>query len=157
MGIDSADQEQRAQHSDGPQPDASQPDASQPDAPHSDAREPDAREHDAPWWDPDAPEPIEPWLEHSWFEHPWLPESWRHERWPPAWAAPPAVPPALAARRQKVLAELGRAVLQLRLAYGWSQSEVEHRSGVDQTTISRLERGRQPGLSIQALVAILEP
>src|SRR4051812_17294411 len=36
---------------------------------------------------------------------------------------------------------LGRAVLRVRLYWGWSQRDLESRSGVDQTTISRLERG----------------
>lgn len=78
------------------------------------------------------------------------------EPWPPAWAPPAAVPPALAARRQVILVELGRAALRLRLFLGWTQRDVEIRSGVDQTTISRFERGRQQGLSILCLAAILE-
>jgi transcriptional regulator with XRE-family HTH domain len=77
------------------------------------------------------------------------------ERKPPAWAPPAAVPPAIAARQQAVLAELGRAALRLRLLYRWSQRDLEIRSGVDQTTISRFERGRQQGMSIMCLAAIL--
>ncbi len=50
---------------------------------------------------------------------------------------------------------LGRAVLRLRLYWGWSQTELERRSGVDQTTISRFESGRQRGLSLRRLAAIL--
>jgi len=78
------------------------------------------------------------------------------ERWPPAWAPPAAVPPAIAVRRKAILVELGRATLRLRLFLGWTQRDVEIRSGVDQTTISRFERGRQPGMSIVCLAAILE-
>ena len=78
------------------------------------------------------------------------------ERWPPAWAPPAAVPPALTARRYAILVELGRAALRLRLFLGWTQRDVEIRSAVDQTTISRFERGRQPGMSIMCLAAILE-
>jgi transcriptional regulator with XRE-family HTH domain len=78
------------------------------------------------------------------------------EPWPPAWAPPAAVPPAIAARRQVILAELGRAALRLRLFLRWTQRDLEIRSGVDQTTISRFERGRQQGMSIQCLAAILE-
>jgi transcriptional regulator with XRE-family HTH domain len=78
------------------------------------------------------------------------------EPWPPAWAPPAAVPAAIAARRQAVLIELGRAALRLRLFLGWTQRDVEFRSGVDQTTISRFERGRQTGMSIMCLAAILE-
>jgi transcriptional regulator with XRE-family HTH domain len=78
------------------------------------------------------------------------------ERWPPAWAPPAVVPPAIAARRQAILAELGRAALRLRLFLRWTQRDLEIRSGVDQTTISRFERGRQGGMSILCLAAILE-
>jgi transcriptional regulator with XRE-family HTH domain len=51
---------------------------------------------------------------------------------------------------------VGRAVLRCRLYWGWSQKELERRSGVDQTTISRLERGLQKGLSVRRLFAILK-
>jgi transcriptional regulator with XRE-family HTH domain len=101
-------------------------------------------------------DPDEPWLHDSWFEDPWLDASWTTGPWPPAWAPPDVVPRALAARRQTMLDEIGRAVLQLRLLRRWTQRDVEMGSGVDQTTISRLERGRQRGLSILALAAILE-
>jgi transcriptional regulator with XRE-family HTH domain len=59
-------------------------------------------------------------------------------------------------RKRPALAKLGRAVLRLRLYWHWSQKELEARSGVDQTTISRLERGAQRGLSIRRLAAILD-
>lgn len=57
--------------------------------------------------------------------------------------------------RLTVEEKLGRAVLRLRVYWGWSQAELERRSGVDQTTISRLETGRQCGLSLRRLAAIL--
>ncbi len=52
--------------------------------------------------------------------------------------------------------KIGRAVLRLRLYHGWSQRDLEHKSRVDQTTICRLERGEQRGLSIRRLAAILD-
>jgi transcriptional regulator with XRE-family HTH domain len=58
--------------------------------------------------------------------------------------------------RRPAMAKLGRAVLRLRLYLGWSQKDLEARSGVDQTTISRLERGKQRGLSIRRLAKILD-
>jgi hypothetical protein len=103
-----------------------------------------------------AAEADDPWLNPAWFDEPWLDETWIRGPWPPPWAPSSAVPPAVAGRRQKVVDELGRAMLQLRLFRGWTQREVELGSGVDQTTICRIERGRQGGLSIQALAAILE-
>ena len=66
------------------------------------------------------------------------------------WAERPARP------RPKALAKIGRAVLRLRLYRGWSQAELEHRAKVDQTTISRLERGEQRGLGIRRLASILD-
>jgi transcriptional regulator with XRE-family HTH domain len=54
------------------------------------------------------------------------------------------------------MAKLGRAVLRLRLYTGWSQLDLERASGVDQSTISRLERGVQRGLSIRRLARILD-
>ena len=52
--------------------------------------------------------------------------------------------------------KIGRGILRLRLYHGWSQATLESKSGVDQTTISRLERGEQTGLSIRRLAAILD-
>jgi transcriptional regulator with XRE-family HTH domain len=58
--------------------------------------------------------------------------------------------------RPTSLEKIGRAVLRLRLWYGWSQATLESRSGVDQTTISRLERGRHPGINIKVLSKVLD-
>jgi transcriptional regulator with XRE-family HTH domain len=58
--------------------------------------------------------------------------------------------------RPAAISTIGRGILRLRLFWGWSQAELERRSGVDQTTISRLERGLQRGLSIRRLAAILD-
>jgi transcriptional regulator with XRE-family HTH domain len=74
----------------------------------------------------------------------------------PAWLAYARVPPERIARRRAVLAELGRALLQLRLFRGWSQQDLERSSGVDQTTISRFERAEEGGLSIHRLAAMLD-
>lgn len=52
----------------------------------------------------------------------------------------------------------GRKLRDLRLARGWTQSDLSRQSGVEQATISRLERGRTPntyGTTIQALARTL--
>jgi transcriptional regulator with XRE-family HTH domain len=67
------------------------------------------------------------------------------------WWQQPALRP-----RPHALALIGRAVLRLRLYLGWSQRHLEYKSKVDQTTISRLERGQQAGLSIRRLASILD-
>jgi transcriptional regulator with XRE-family HTH domain len=59
-------------------------------------------------------------------------------------------------RTRTSLEKVGRAVLRLRLYFGWSQRDLEARANVDQTTISRLERGVVHGLSIRRLGAILD-
>jgi len=64
--------------------------------------------------------------------------------------------PASSPERRSAMQKIGRAVLRLRLYHGWSQRDLEHKSRVDQTTICRLERGKQRGLSIRRLAAILD-
>ncbi|MEO5703369.1 MAG: helix-turn-helix transcriptional regulator [Candidatus Limnocylindrales bacterium] len=49
----------------------------------------------------------------------------------------------------------GTAVLRLRLYRGWSQRDLQHTCGVHQSQISRLEAGRQRGMSIRRVFAIL--
>jgi DNA-binding XRE family transcriptional regulator len=46
------------------------------------------------------------------------------------------------------LAMLGRAVRMARREHAWTQRDLEERSGVDQTTISRIERGRVRGTEL---------
>ena len=49
---------------------------------------------------------------------------------------------------------IGRQLLRARYEKGWTQMQLEHASGVDQTTISRLENGRLTSISILKLAAI---
>ena len=51
--------------------------------------------------------------------------------------------------------QFGHAILRLRLFRGWSQRDLQRTSGVHQSQISRLESGRQRGLSTRRLFAIL--
>jgi transcriptional regulator with XRE-family HTH domain len=48
----------------------------------------------------------------------------------------------LSEREMAGLRDLGTVIKRARLGLGWSQRGLESRSGVDQTTISRLENGR---------------
>jgi transcriptional regulator with XRE-family HTH domain len=48
----------------------------------------------------------------------------------------------------------GRAILRLRLYFGWSQRELGRRARLHQSTISRVESGKQAGLSLKRLFAI---
>ena len=49
---------------------------------------------------------------------------------------------------------LGRNVARLRVARGWSQSELARRSGVSQTFISSLEGGRRQGAEVNVAAAL---
>ena len=50
---------------------------------------------------------------------------------------------------------LGMAILRLRLYRGWSQRQLGRVSKVDQSIISRLERGKAPGLAVRRVYALL--
>jgi transcriptional regulator with XRE-family HTH domain len=50
---------------------------------------------------------------------------------------------------------VGRQVFFARVGQGLSQRHLEHLCGVDQTTISRLERGLAPGLRLERLATIM--
>jgi transcriptional regulator with XRE-family HTH domain len=55
----------------------------------------------------------------------------------------------------EIRAELGRALRELRQLQGLSQKGLEDRSGLDQTIISRLERGRDVKLRLTRLLILL--
>lgn len=59
--------------------------------------------------------------------------------------------------RQRLPAEilLGRGFLRLRLYNGWSQRRVERASGVDQSTLSRLETGKAANVGSARICAVL--
>ncbi|HYN70607.1 MAG TPA: helix-turn-helix transcriptional regulator, partial [Candidatus Eisenbacteria bacterium] len=50
---------------------------------------------------------------------------------------------------------MGAAIREIRLGSFMTQTQLEARSGVDQSVISRLERGRPVGLRWQRLAAVL--
>lgn len=50
---------------------------------------------------------------------------------------------------------IGRWIFEARRRAGLTQKQLERMSGVDQTTISRLERGRLAGLRLYRLAAII--
>jgi transcriptional regulator with XRE-family HTH domain len=50
---------------------------------------------------------------------------------------------------------LGRGLLRLRLYIGWSQRDVERSSGVDQSTLCRLETGKAANVGSARICAIL--
>ncbi len=56
---------------------------------------------------------------------------------------------------QKGLTLLGAAMRRARLRKGWSQRDLEARTGVDQSTISRFERGDRVGMRFSRLCLIV--
>ena len=59
------------------------------------------------------------------------------------------------ARSAAVLRAVGRRVYFARSGQGLSQLQLERLCQVDQTTISRLERGLAPGLRLERLASIM--
>jgi transcriptional regulator with XRE-family HTH domain len=55
----------------------------------------------------------------------------------------------------EALGALGRAVALARARQGMSQEGLEARSGIDQTTISRFEGGKAPGLRADRVAGLL--
>ena len=72
-----------------------------------------------------------------------------------AWLAALVAAEARAAARLTPEEMLGRGLLRLRLYIGWSQRDPERRSGVDQTTICRIETGHAANVGSARLCAIL--
>jgi ribosome-binding protein aMBF1 (putative translation factor) len=62
----------------------------------------------------------------------------------------------LSEREMIGLRDLGTVIKRARLGLGWSQRGLESRSGVDQTTISRLENGRLVNFSLQRLASLIQ-
>jgi ribosome-binding protein aMBF1 (putative translation factor) len=62
----------------------------------------------------------------------------------------------LSEREMTGLRDLGTVLKRARLGLGWSQRGLERRSGVDQTTISRLENGRLVNFSLQRLASLIQ-
>jgi transcriptional regulator with XRE-family HTH domain len=54
------------------------------------------------------------------------------------------------------LRRLGQQLRLARLGRGWSQRHLERASGVDQTTISRLENGQLANLRLLRVVSLIE-
>jgi DNA-binding XRE family transcriptional regulator len=62
--------------------------------------------------------------------------------------------PGLTDREVAALRMVGRRLKRARHAKGWTQRQLEGASGVDQTTISRVENGRQMGLGLLKIAAL---
>ena len=78
-------------------------------------------------------------------------DSWEQRAWLNALLAAEA----RAAARLPAEQLLGRALLRLRLFIGWSQKQVERKSGVDQSTISRLETGNAANVGSARICTML--
>ena len=72
-----------------------------------------------------------------------------------AWLRALVAAEARAATRLPAEQLLGRGLLRLRLFIGWSQMDVERSSGVDQSTISRLETGTAANVGSARICRIL--
>ena len=62
----------------------------------------------------------------------------------------------LSPREVQGLRLLGDQLRRARLGNGWSQRRLERMSGVDQTTISRLENGKLPSLRLARIVDLMQ-
>ena len=62
----------------------------------------------------------------------------------------------LSEREMAGLRDLGTVLKRARLENSWSQRGLERRSGVDQTTISRLENGRLTHFSLTRLARLIQ-
>ena len=71
------------------------------------------------------------------------------------WPVEPQEPVAPARPKFTVEERFGQAIIRLRLYQGWSQRDLQRTCGVHQSQISRLESGRQRGLSSRRIFAIL--
>ena len=81
-----------------------------------------------------------------------LDDSWEQRAWLNALLAAEA----RAAARLPAEQLLGRGLLRLRLLVGWSQMDVERKSGVDQSTLSRLETGTAANVGSARICRILQ-
>jgi transcriptional regulator with XRE-family HTH domain len=72
-----------------------------------------------------------------------------------AWWAAIVAAEARAGARRSPEEMLGRGLLRLRLYIGWSQRDLEGKSGVDQSTICRLETGHAANVGSARLCAML--
>jgi len=71
------------------------------------------------------------------------------------WLAALMVAEARTAARLTSEEMLGRGLLRLRLYIGWSQRDLERKSGVDQSTICRLETGHAANVGSARVCAVL--
>jgi transcriptional regulator with XRE-family HTH domain len=67
----------------------------------------------------------------------------------------PVPEPLVQAEPDRTLREIGVAIREGRRQHGLTQMRLEALSGVDQTSISRLERGLAPGMKVSRLARIL--
>ena len=72
----------------------------------------------------------------------------------PAWFNRPMVPPRTPAVEYG-LERLGRALLDARRRSGYNQSQLARVSGVHQSTISRIERGKLDGMRLRRLAVLI--